>query len=231
MERENYDCWGDYHGKGQIDGDGFPRQRAAIERYAENNGYQITQWFEEKGLCGATEWETRPAWLEMIQSLNGNRTIFVEKLDRLARDLMVQEHIIADLKQRRITLVSVAEPDLCVDDPTRKLLRQIMGAIAEYDRTMIVLKLRAARKRKKLTTGRCEGRKLYGERDGEQSIIDEIRSMRAQNMIIGDIADNLNQRGVPTRYPSGRWHPTMISRILKRSARSVNALLGRRTEA
>jgi DNA invertase Pin-like site-specific DNA recombinase len=207
-------------GKGQIDGDGFPRQRAAIERYAESNGYRIVQWFEEKGLCGATEWDTRPAWLEMIQGLNGNRTIFIEKLDRLARDLMVQEHIIADLKQRRITLVSVAEPDLCVDDPTRKLLRQIMGAIAEYDRTMIVLKLRAARKRRKLATGRCEGRKLYGHRDGEQAIIDEIRTMRAKNMIIGDIADNLNQRGVPTRYPGGRWHPTMISRILRRDRRA-----------
>jgi hypothetical protein len=44
--------------------------------------------------------------------------------------------------------------------------------------------------------------------------------MRAKNMIIGDITDNLNQRGVPTRYPGGRWHPTMISRILRRDRRA-----------
>ena len=46
---------------------------------------------------------------------------------------MVQEHIIADLRQRHITIISALEPDLCVDDPSRKLMRQIMGAIAEYD--------------------------------------------------------------------------------------------------
>ena len=58
---------------------------------------------------------------------------------------MIQEHIIQDLQRRGIALVSVAEPDLCSDDPTRKLMRQIMGAIAEYDKTMTVLKLRGAR--------------------------------------------------------------------------------------
>jgi hypothetical protein len=47
------------------------------------------------------------------------------KVDRLARDLMVQEHIIQDMQRRGITLISVAEPDLCSDDPTRKLLRQM----------------------------------------------------------------------------------------------------------
>jgi DNA invertase Pin-like site-specific DNA recombinase len=60
-----------------------------------------------------------------------NRTLVVEKLDRLTRDLMIQEHIIQDLRDRGITVVSVAEPDLCSHDPTRELLRQIMGAIRE----------------------------------------------------------------------------------------------------
>ena len=44
-------------------------------------------------------------------------------------------------------LLSVAEPDLLQDDPSRKLMRQIFGAIAEYEKTMIVLKLRGARMR------------------------------------------------------------------------------------
>jgi hypothetical protein len=67
------------------------------------------------------------------------------KLDCLARDLMIQEHIIADLQRRGINLISVAEPDLRSDDPSRKMMRQIMGAIAEYDKSMVVLKLRGAR--------------------------------------------------------------------------------------
>jgi DNA invertase Pin-like site-specific DNA recombinase len=146
----------------QLDGDGFPRQRETIRKYTAEHGMRIVQFFEEKAVPGKTEWEQRPAWLAMLQKItdNGVRIILIEKLDRLARDLMVQEHIIADLRRRGITLISALEPDLCVDDPTRKLLRQIMGAIAEYDRAMIVLKMRAARDRKRAATGRCEAASL-----------------------------------------------------------------------
>ena len=42
-------------------------------------------------------------------------------LDRLARDLMVQETIIGDMRRQGFELVSVTEPDLCNDDPKRKL--------------------------------------------------------------------------------------------------------------
>ena len=134
-------------GKAQVDGDGFPRQREAIASFALAAGIEIVREFQENAVTGKTEWDDRPAWMEMMLSLNGVTTIIIERLDRLARDLMVQEHIIADLKQRKITLISTAEPDLCTDDPSRKLPRQIMGTIAEYDRAMIVLKLRGARKR------------------------------------------------------------------------------------
>ncbi len=67
----------------------------------------------------------RPAWAEMIAALhsNGVRTIIVEKLDRLARDLMIQEAAIADLRKHVLNLVSAQEPDLMASDPTRVLMR------------------------------------------------------------------------------------------------------------
>jgi DNA invertase Pin-like site-specific DNA recombinase len=76
---------------------------------------------------------------------NGVRIILIERRDRLARDLMVQETIIADLRRNGFELISVAEPDLMATDPTRILMRQLMGAVAQYDKSQIVLKLRGAR--------------------------------------------------------------------------------------
>jgi DNA invertase Pin-like site-specific DNA recombinase len=61
---------------------------------------------------------------------NGTRLVLIEKLDRLARDLMVQETIIGDLRKNGFELISVAEPDLLQDDPSWRLMRQIFGAIA-----------------------------------------------------------------------------------------------------
>jgi len=84
---------------------------------------------------------------------NGVRTIVIERLDRLARDLMVQETIIADLQKNGFDLISVAEPDLMATDPTRILVRQMMGAVAQYEKSQIVLKLRGARLRKRAKEG------------------------------------------------------------------------------
>lgn len=71
-----------------------------------------------------------------------------------------------------------ARTSLRTDDPSRKMMCQIFGAIAEYDRAMIVLKLRGARHHVKLKVGRCEGRKPYGSWQGEDAIIVRMRTMR-----------------------------------------------------
>lgn len=81
-----------------------------------------------------------------------------------------QETIVGDFRKHGFELVSVSEPDLCSDDPCRKLVRQVFGAIAEYGRAMIVLKLHAARQRKRQREGRSEGRKPFGHRAGEQTL-------------------------------------------------------------
>lgn len=61
-----------------------------------------------------------------------------------ARDLMVQETIIADLRKHGFELVSVAEPEPMANDPTRILVRQMTGAVAKDEKSQIVLKPRGA---------------------------------------------------------------------------------------
>jgi DNA invertase Pin-like site-specific DNA recombinase len=204
-------------GRGQLGGDGFPRQLAAIQKFAAAQDMRLTKVFKEQAVPGATEWSHRPAWLEMLRAIadDGVRTIVIEKLDRLARDLLVQEHILADLRRRGVTLISVAEPDLCLDDPTRKLMRQIVGAIAEYDKTMIVIRLREARNRKRAAAGKCEGRKFFGDKPGEAAIRDRIRAMRKAGSTLQAICDTLNSEGVTTRYGKV-WMPMTVQRIAGR---------------
>jgi len=197
------------------EGDTFVRQMKAIKGYAAQNGIEIESGFEEV-ITGSTEWGQRPAWVEMIRAMNGVRTIIIERLDRLARDLMVQERIITDLKERGITLVSVAEPDLCSDDPTRKLMRHIMGAIAEYDKSMIVAKLKDARNRSRVDKGKCEGRKPFGYRDGEMDVIEEMQKLRALGHSYSSIADQLNVKKMPSRTGS-EWHAPVVRTVLKRN--------------
>ena len=202
-------------GKGQLQGDGFTRQRAAIKAYVAANDLKIVREFREEGVSGTVETLDRAAWSEMLTVLhsNGVRTIIVEKLDRLARDLMVQEAAIADLHKHGFTLVSVAEPDLMASDPTRVLMRQLMGAVAQYDKSQIVAKLRGARMRQKAKTGRCEGRKPFGFYDGEQVALERMRALRAEGLGFDRIAAAMNAAGLASR--TGKpWHGVVVNRIL-----------------
>jgi DNA invertase Pin-like site-specific DNA recombinase len=203
-------------GRGQLAGDGFPRQREAIQRYADAHSIKIVRWFQERAVCGATEWENRPAWSEMVQNLNGVRTIIVERAERLARDLGVQEWILRDLKQRAVTLVSATEENLDAD-PTRVLFRQMLGAIAQYDRAMTVLKLRAARKRIKAATGRCEGRKPWGTLPGEPELLARMKDLRAQGWTFDRMAATFNAEAISTRIAGGRWFGSTVAKILRRA--------------
>lgn len=212
-------------GKSQIDGDGFPRQLAAVMAYAGAHGIEVARVFEEEGVRGATELENRPALLSMLEALaeNGTKLVLIEKLDRLARDLMVQETIISDLRKRGFEIVSVMEPDLLENDPTRILMRQIFGAIAQYEKAMIVAKLRGARQRMKAKTGRCEGRKPYGLTPEEADTIDRIRELRSAGYTFDGIAGLLDSIGVKAPLGS-RWHPKSVERIAKRGVPVVTPI-------
>ena len=202
-------------GKGQVSGDGFPRQRAAIKAYAKANGYTMVREFADEGVSGAIETTNRAAFSEMVSVLhsNGVRTVIVEKLDRLARDLMVQEATLSYFSHIGFSIVSVAEPDLMATDPSRTAFRQMMGVFAQYDKSMIVLKLAGSRMRKRAQTGRCEGRKPYGFYEGEQVAIDRMKALRAEGLGFDRIAARMNAEGITTR--TGKpWHGVVINRIL-----------------
>ena len=206
--------------KGQVRGDGFPRQSKAIREYVQAHGIRLVKVFREEGVSGTKDLENRPALSEMLQALHANevRLVLIERLDRLARDLGIQEAIIADLQKHGFELVSVAEPDLLRDDPTRTLMRQVLGAVSEYEKSVLVAKLRGARERKRARTGRCEGRKPFGKTQAERRAIERMGELRTQGMGFDRIARKLNDEGVPTRV-RGRWHGWAVNQILSRQGR------------
>ena len=105
--------------------------------------------------------------LERIED-NGVRTVIVEDVSRFARELMTQELGVALLIARRVRLLMASGNDLTnSDDPSRKMMRQIAGAFAEYEKARLVGKLRSARQRARHERGRCEGRKTLAEKHPE----------------------------------------------------------------
>jgi DNA invertase Pin-like site-specific DNA recombinase len=100
--------------------------------------------FNDAAVSGADHIETRPRFTAMLAYIasNGARTIIVETASRFARDLMVQEVGFAKLGPGHQKLVAADSPHSFLDDtPTSKLIRQILGAVSEFDKAMVVAKL------------------------------------------------------------------------------------------
>jgi DNA invertase Pin-like site-specific DNA recombinase len=179
------------------DKDSVTRQRKAIQAYANKAGYRIVAWHDDPAVAGADPIDSRPGFAAALEQIAGNgvRTIIVENASRFARDLIVQETGFRRLHADGIILIAADKPDSFVDDtPTAVLVRQILGAVAQFDKAMTVAKLRGARERKRRRTGRkVEGRKSYSEARPET--VRMARDLASQRMSLRKIAAALAETG------------------------------------
>jgi DNA invertase Pin-like site-specific DNA recombinase len=182
------------------------RQRDAVNAYAEAHRLEIVREFHDAAVSGADPIDRRPGFVELLAHVHGDgaRAILVENASRFARDLAVQLAGHDLLKARGVELVPVDAPDHFRDEtPTAVMVRQILGAVAQFEKAGLVQKLRHARERKRAETGRCEGRKPVPE-----AVIREAKRLARRSPKTGKsrtlraIADELAHLGHLS--PSGR---------------------------
>jgi DNA invertase Pin-like site-specific DNA recombinase len=187
------------------DKDSDKRQRAAIEGFAKRTGFAVIGEFSDPGVSGADPIETRPGFSALLDRIetNGVRTVIVEDASRFARELVTQELGIIALIKRGVRVLTSNGDDLTdSSDPSRKMMRQIAGSFAEYEKARLVAKLKAARERRR---AKCEGRKRWAEINPE--LVREAkrlrrRSPKGQQRSLREIAAELaelgflNERGV-----------------------------------
>jgi DNA invertase Pin-like site-specific DNA recombinase len=201
------------------DKDSEARQQFACRNYAAHAGLEIVHEYYDAAVSGTDPVDSRPGFCEMIQYMlgNGARIILVETANRFARDLMVQEIGCKMLKDKGITLIAVDSPESFVSDtPTAIMIRQILGSVAQFEKAMLVSKLRGARDRKRRTAGRCEGRK-----PASQATKMLANTLRAQGLTLRTIARELASAGYLA--PSGRiYGPGSVAAMLSDAPAETN---------
>lgn len=207
-------------GRGQLDGDGPDRQRDEIRKFCKTHRLKLHWEFFEKAISGTIDGVDRPEFAAMLQFAEAclsepGRTpvvaVVVERMDRLARDLMVSEMLLAECRKRKLKVFAVDQGaliDMAAEDadPTRVLIRQILGALAQWEKSMLVAKLRVARERARRERGVFMGNAKYGVDEAERTVINLIHGLRAtldQNgipMTFEKIAARLTEAGFKTRF-------------------------------
>jgi DNA invertase Pin-like site-specific DNA recombinase len=207
-------------GQAQVEAGGLERQQESCANFARSRGFVVAGVFSDEGVSGTMPALMRPAFGDMLVAMTAQEatSVIVERADRLARDLIESELIIRHCAEVGIKIYCadsgeelVFSPDA---DPTRKLFRQIMGALAEWDKSVIVKKLRAGRDKVRREKGRCEGRKPFSGRE----IIKAIVAMHQTGWGLPGIADFLNTN-FPDQSPAGvHWSRRTIQRIIQRES-------------
>jgi DNA invertase Pin-like site-specific DNA recombinase len=206
---------------GQSDGDGFPRQADAIQRYADCHKLAIATCFFE-AISGADD--DRPAFVAMLDYCVevGVKTILIERMDRWARKFSTGESLIEDCRQRGLTVVNCATGDNLTDDtpdPDVWFIGALSLLMAEWDKRKLSHRMSVAKTRLRKANGKCDGRKGY--RDDPNfpqgpAIIELARQLRKSGMPYREVAATLERNNLPTMN-GGRWQPNTVRKMLART--------------
>ncbi|GAI48840.1 unnamed protein product, partial [marine sediment metagenome] len=184
-------------------------QEKALKEYVKENNFELVRIFKDEAISGSSELENRPGLAELFTYLENHYNIegiLIFKLDRLARDLYIQEHLIKKLEGLNKKLISIKEPNLDSADPMRKAFRQFMGIVSELEKAFITMRLSVGRINKAQKGGFAGGstamgylsknKKLRIDKEQAETIRLIFKMKRYKKMGLREIARELNERGI-----------------------------------
>lgn len=217
--------------------DSLAAQADACREWAESKGHELVALHSDGGLSGGLPVDQRPELMRALLDIEQGRAdgLVVHRLDRLARELHVQEAALAQVwTAGGSTWEAYTGQEVLQDDPAdpmRTAMRQVTGVFTQLERGMIRLRMQGGRKRKAERGGYVGGQQLHrkygfrlaeqpnGRRDydpvpEEQAVIRLIRKLR-RNATYRAVAEHLNAAKVPP--PSGKaWYAQTVRRIERR---------------
>lgn len=199
---------------GQIDGWGLAKQKSAIKEWAAREGHTIVRWFKDAGVSGTVPALERDGMRDAILHIADGKSagLVVAELDRFARELMVQESALEVIWRFDAAVFTATSGEVQRDDPNdpaRTLIRQVLGAVAEFEKRHLVMRLRHGRETKIAAGGKGSGAYPFGwerrgrevvHRPAEQATVRRIIELRRGGMSYRKIAATLDSECRPSRY-------------------------------
>lgn len=166
-----------------VNGQDPEMQLAELREYALLRGWQITEEYVDRGISGSRE--SRPGLNKLMADSHRRRfnAVLVWKLDRFGRSLRHLINALAELESRGIAFVSLRD-NLDLSTPAGRLMFQVVGAMAEFERGLIQERVRAG-----LRNAKAKGRRLGRPR--LELDVARIASLRAQGRSWAAIAAEL----------------------------------------
>ncbi len=156
-------------------------QLRELREYAARRGWKITDEYTDQGISGAED--SRPALNRLMADAHQRKfdAVLVWKLDRFGRSLRHLVNALAELEGCGVAFISLRD-NLDLSTPSGRLMFQIIGAMAEFERALIQERVRAG-----LRNAQAKGIRLGRPRRAVD--VGKIVRLRAQERSWRDIAD------------------------------------------
>lgn len=216
---------------GQVDRYGLPAQETDLRSYVRGSDYRLVRIETDDAKSGTLPANERPGLLAALKSIETGEAaglLVPGDLDRLARELTVQEAVLSQVWKVGGVVHTTTRGEILADDeddPMRTAIRQFMGVIAQLDRAMTAKRMRNGRKEKAAAGGYAGyGSPAFGRQSvagalvtdaREAAVIARMRTLRREGLSYRLIADQLNTEGL-TAKRGGRWHQQTVARVLGR---------------
>jgi len=203
----------------------LPAQEDRIRTFATALGHEITEVIPETS-SAKVPFGKRLGGARALQRLNLGRAdgVAIIRLDRLTRSLKDLLEIVEDSKLKGWSIVSATET-LDTSTPPGRLVVQVLGMVAEFERETTVQRTKEALGELRRQGRRYSGRAPYGYADAfgvlvpevyEQAIITGVLKGRAKGFSWEKMAQILGKDGSRTGRP---WHPDVLRRCITRHER------------
>lgn len=214
--------------KQEEEGLGLEVQEQNLRKWCAENGHTLVELFVD-AITGKKDQDERPSLAAALAAVaDGVSGFVVPKLDRLARQLTIQESVLSVVWKHGGTVFSIDVGEVKrddPDDPMRTFVRQVMGAAAQLEAGMIAARMRAGRRMKASKGGYAGfGSPRYGQRaeerelvvdDAEQATISRMAELRRSGRSLREIATTLTAEGHKPKRAE-RWHVEVVRRTLAR---------------
>ncbi|MGY1579128.1 recombinase family protein [Streptomyces sp. MN13] len=224
-----------------VDGYGLDAQEADCRRWGKAQTapqvrivHMVTDGDGKGGTSGTTLLDERPGLMEAVNWIAEERAdgILAPNLDRLARELTVQEAVLSyvwALGGRVFTADHGEHLEDDASDPMRTAMRQMRGVFHQLDRGLIIKRLTEGRQAKGERGGYAYGAPRFGQRvedkeltadERENAIVEKMERWRdEEGLSIRAICARANECDDMPAKRGGKWHPTTVARLLSPEAR------------
>jgi DNA invertase Pin-like site-specific DNA recombinase len=117
-------------------------QLSELREYADRRGWEIAGEYTDHGVSGSKE--SRPELNRLMADAHRRHfdAVLVWKIDRFGRSLKHLVNALADLGAYGVAFVSLRD-NLDLSTPSGRLMFQIIGAMAEFERALIQERVKA----------------------------------------------------------------------------------------